>query len=400
MGMGKDMRKIKVLRLIARVNIGGPAQNVVFLTEGLDNRKYDSSLIYGSVEKGEGDMSYLVKERNIKHIFIPEFTRKINFLNDIKSFVKIVSIMRREKPDIVHTHTAKAGTLGRVAAMLARVPVKVHTYHGHIFHGYFGKSKTLMFLFIERILSRFTDRIIAISENQRQELLNTYKIGSAKKFTVVNLGFEMNRFLKVKEKTGSFRQKYNLKNSDILIGVIGRLVPVKNHKMLIRVASSLKRSLPEDIFNKVRFVIIGDGPLKSSLMEYAESKSVLDNLLFCGWLKDVEEAYADLDIIALTSKNEGTPLSLIEASASSKPIISTDVGGVRDILGDDGILVANGDEEMFSARLAELIKSDHKRKEIGERGKDRVLRRFSKENLIRNVEKLYGELLLEKGILE
>ena len=284
--------------------------------------------------------------------------------------------------------------------MLARVPVKVHTYHGHIFHGYFGKSKTLMFLFIERILSRFTDRIIAISENQRQELLNTYKIGSAKKFTVVNLGFEMNRFLKVKEKTGSFRQKYNLKNSDILIGVIGRLVPVKNHKMLIRVASSLKRSLPEDIFNKVRFVIIGDGPLKSSLMEYAESKSVLDNLLFCGWLKDVEEAYADLDIIALTSKNEGTPLSLIEASASSKPIISTDVGGVRDILGDDGILVANGDEEMFSARLAELIKSDHKRKEIGERGKDRVLRRFSKENLIRNVEKLYGELLLEKGILE
>ena len=188
------MRKIKILRIIARLNVGGPAKHVALLEEGLKNERHSSILIYGSLDKGEGDMSYLVKKDDIRTIFIPELVRRLAPLSDFVAFIKIFLIIKKEKPDIVHTHTAKAGTIGRIAAALAGVPVKIHTFHGNIFYGYFNNWLTTFFLWVERMLSHFTDCIIVISDNQKDELLIKYKIGIHRKYRVINLGLDLQRF--------------------------------------------------------------------------------------------------------------------------------------------------------------------------------------------------------------
>lgn len=392
------MKKVKVIRIIARLNVGGPAKHVVILTDGLTKTRYDSMLIYGATEPGEGDMSYLAKNCEIKYAYIPNLVRSINPIGDLRALINIFTILKKERPHIVHTHTAKAGTLGRIAAMLARVPVKVHTFHGHIFYGYFNKLLTEYFLLIEKVLAYFTDRIIAISDKQKEELLHKYNIGIERKYNVINIGLDLERFLQIETKRGRFRERYRFKGDDILLGIIGRLVPIKNHKIFIRMARSLKNSLKADIFEKVKFIIIGDGPEKSSLVEYAKLQGVAERLLFTGWIDDMEEVYADLDIVALTSKNEGTPLSLIEALASAKPVVSMDVGGVREIVGDAGILVEKGDESTFSQSLLKLILSPSLRQEMRMRGREGVMKKFSRENLLTETEKLYEELLSEKGI--
>lgn len=392
------MKKIKILRIIARLNIGGPARHVIILQEGLANERFDSILVHGSIEKGEGDMSYLIGNNRDKVIFIPEFVRKINPIKDLKAFIKIFSIIRREKPYIVHTHTAKAGTLGRLAAIMTGVPVKIHTFHGHIFYGYFNKISTGIFLMIERFLALFTDRIIAVSEKQKEELTKIYKIAPKKKFNVINLGFSMDQFLSSDKKRGFFRKKYGFKEDNILIGAVGRLVGIKNHRLFLRSIEQLKKIIHRDIYSKVKFLVIGDGPEKINLINYARYIGIANDVIFLGWIQNMDEVYADLDIVALTSKNEGTPLSLIEAFASSKPVIAVSVGGVKDVVSDIGILVDDDEENAFAQGLKELIQSYEKRKEIGLKGREWVMQKFSKENLVQSIEKLYHELLKEKGV--
>ena len=392
------MGKIKVLRIIARLNVGGPAKHVVLLTAGLDKNKYDSTLVYGGIEEGEGDMSGLAKAGGIKYIFIPEMSRSINPLGDLKAFLKIFSIIRKDRPQIVHTHTAKAGTLGRLAAIMAGVPIKIHTFHGHIFYGYFNKILTNYFMLVERALAAFTDRIIAISDIQKDELLNKYNIGNESKYSVVNIGLDLERFSDLEKKRGNFRRKLGLANDDILIGIVGRLVPVKNHRMFIKAALNLKNLVKPEVFDKIKFIVVGGGEEKESLTGYAKSLGIDGSFIFSGWADDIEEVYADLDIVALTSKNEGTPLSLIEAMASSKPVIATDVGGVRDVVQDSGFLVDSDDDTGYARRLAELVMSESKRREMGLKGKNLVIKRYSKERLIGQIDKLYDKLLFEKGI--
>jgi glycosyltransferase involved in cell wall biosynthesis len=389
---------VKVLRIIARLNIGGPAIHAVLLTAGLDKERFDSSLAYGSTEPGEGDMSYLADESWVKRFFVPELGRSINPLADLTAFVKVYSIMKRERPHIVHTHTAKAGTIGRLAAVFAGVPAKVHTFHGHVFYGYFNKFAAAYFLFIERVLACFTDRIVAISQRQKDELLNKYRVGSIEKYRVVNLGLDLERFKNIEAKEGSFRRRFNFKKDDILVGIIGRLVPIKNHRMFIRAAKQLKKHLDAELFDKVKFVIVGDGPEREALCAYAVSEGAGSNIVFTGWARDIDEAYADIDIVALTSRNEGTPVSLIEAFASGKPVVATDVGGVRDVVGEIGAIVDKDDDAAFAQCLSELIMSGERRSEIGRKGRESVIEKFSKDRLISDTEKLYEELLTEKGI--
>ena len=391
-------KKIKVLRIIARLNIGGPSRHVAILNEGLDKDKYESILVYGSLEPGEGDMSYLAKNVRGRVVYVPEITRRIRPLSDLKAFMKIFALITKERPQIVHTHTAKAGAIGRLAAILAFVPIKVHTFHGNIFYGYFSRWATALFLWIERFLAFFTDRIICISNQQKDELLKTYRIGTEKKYEIINLGFDLEKFMNAKESDGSLRSVLNLKSDDILVGIVGRLVSVKNHMMFLKAAERIKKTMDLDLFSKVKFIIIGDGPERPMLENYVKSVGLERGVIFAGWAKEMEKIYADLDIVALTSKNEGTPLSLIEALASSKPVIATNVGGVKDVVGDAAILVETNEEEKFAASLSDLIKSNQKRKEMGLKGRERVVQRFSKENLIKSTEKLYEELLKEKGI--
>jgi len=394
------MKKIKILRIIARLNIGGPAIHAVLLTEGLDRSKFDSSLICGSISPYEGDMLYYAAEKNVEPYFIPELKRELFFFDDIVAFKKIYNIIKTGQLDIIHTHTAKAGTLGRLAGIAYnflnyRKQVKIiHTFHGHIFEGYFGKIKTKMFILIEQLLAIFTCKIITVSESIKRELISS-GIGNKNKIEVIPLGFELGNFLRILPRD----------NTVINIGNIGRLVPIKNHRLFLDAAAETIRDNPEV---KLRFKIIGDGQLRRELEEYSYRLNINTWVDFLGWQKDIVSVYADLDIVALTSINEGTPVSLIEAMASARPVVATDVGGVRDLLGDEitnrikpdahfkvlerGIIVKAGDSDSFAAALTFMLENNNLTKDIAIRSREFVRNRFSKERLIKDMENLYNNL--------
>ena len=389
---------MKILRIIARLNIGGPARNAVLLTEALSCRSglnltykncgYETVLVCGEVAESEGDMMYLAQGKGINPIIVKELGRELSWKDDWTAFWKIYKIIRQEKPDIIHTHTAKAGALGRLAGILYRKSILIHTFHGHVFSGYFGKIKTVFFIWVERFLGLFTVRIITVSENLKKELVEKYKIAPEKKFSVVELGFELDELFKLPARN----------NPEIInIGIVGRLVPIKNHKMLFKACrlglakglSPLLGTVPS------RYIIIGNGEMRVELEKYAEELGIKDMVEFRGWVKDLKAIYEGLDIVALTSLNEGTPVSLIEAMAGARPVVATRVGGVLDIVqdGKSGYLVESEDVEGFSRKLIDLIKDPEKRRKFGEYGRSIVKERFSKERLIKDTEKLYNNIL-------
>ncbi|MDD4979836.1 MAG: glycosyltransferase [Candidatus Omnitrophica bacterium] len=396
------MKRIKILRIIARLNIGGPAINTVILTEGLDKTKFDSLLVYGSVSKNEGDMSYYASQKHIKLIFIPELKRELSFFCDLQAFKKIYNIIKIEQPDIIHTHTAKAGTLGRLAGisynllhLLKKKQIKfIHTFHGHIFEGYFNKVQTRVFIFIERFLAVFSSRIITVSDSVKNELLALH-ICRKDKIEVIPLGLELDKFLEIPIRD-------NIVSN---IGIVGRLVPIKNHRLFLETIALVIASNP---MTQLKFKIIGDGELKKDLEAYACRLNVNSRVAFLGWQRDLVNVYNGLDIVVLTSLNEGTPVSLIEAMASGKTVVATDAGGVKDLLGDNahladnskdnfgvlerGILVKLPDPITFAAALT-FISQDHAlRRDIGIRARDFVKTKFARERLIRDTQNLYDSL--------
>ena len=403
-------QKIKVLRIITRLNIGGPAIHVHLLTKGLDKEKFESTLVTGKISPQEGDMTYLSASYSKKPIIIPELQRKIDIGKDLGSVVKILKIIYQEKPDIVHTHTTKAGFCARIAGFLynlfSRHKVKtIHTFHGHIFEGYFKKPVSRGFIWLERLLSKFTDVIIAISNTQKHELSDKYRITPAHKIKTIRLGFQLNSFLENNGWKHPFRQRLGIDDNTFLIGIVGRLVPIKNHVMFL---NTVKIFLEQNPDVNVKFIVVGDGELRSLLEKYCQEQGLSDYVRFCGWVIDVHSVYADLDILALTSINEGTPVSVIEAMASSVPVIATDVGGIKDLLGPpDGLSTLNGfqtcergslckknDAESFAHGLQYLMKNgaDKNGQQII-RAKDFVARHYSHERLLRDMESLYNGLM-------
>jgi len=395
------MKKIKILRIIARLNIGGPAIHTILLTEGLNRNKFETSLVCGSTGKNEGDMVYYALEKNIKPHFIPELKRELNLFNDITAFRKIYHIIKTQQPDIIHTHTAKAGTLGRLAGITynffnhGRKVKLIHTFHGHIFEGYFNKIKSKLFILIERFLGLFTCKIITVSESVKNELISL-GIAEKDKFRVIPLGFELDKFLNIPLK----------ENAVLNIGIVGRLVTVKNHQLFLEAAARVVRDNPQ---MKLRFKIIGDGELRPELEEYARKLSLNTQLDFLGWQDDLASIYSNLDIVALTSVNEGTPVSLIEAMASVRAVVATDVGGVRDLLGREtdigikpkadfkilerGIIVKSQDSFSFAAALTLLLQNNKLREDLGLASREFVKKGFSKERLIKDMEELYSIVL-------
>lgn len=383
---------IKILRVIARLNVGGPTIHAILLSSALNKAGYRDILVSGKVSESEGDMSYLARAYGIEPVYIPELGREISFKKDIKAFFKLYSIIKKEKPDIIHTHTAKAGTLGRLAAICAGVPVKIHTFHGHIFDGYFSPARAKTFLFIERFLALFTDRIIIVSKAVKEEIVNKLKITNDSKSMVIPLGLDLNNFINCDRLKGRFRKKNNLSEDTMLVGIVGRLVPIKNHKMFLDVARRIKDVLPK---LKIRFVIVGDGECRNEIELYAKKIGISDSVIFTGWVDDLPDIYADLDIVALTSLNEGTPVSLIEAMASAKPVISTDVGGVRDVARDgwSGYLVHDQNVEVFVNKVSILLNDPSLRERFGINGRETVTAKYSKERLIKDIDALYKSLV-------
>ena len=393
----------KILRIHNRLIVGGPTLNVLYLTKYLAP-DFETLLVVGEKEVHEKDASFLAEQMGIRTILIPGMGRSIHPYRDYKAYRHLKKLIHEFQPDIVHTHAAKPGAVGRMAASSLAVPVIVHTYHGHVFHSYFGKIKTQFVINTERFLARRSDAIVAISEQQKKELAGDFKIANESKFRVIPLGFELNKFQEDQEhKRRKFRDEFSLGHDEIAIGIIGRLVPVKNHDLFLQ---AIKHAATHSS-KKIRAFIIGDGETKKKLEERAKQlgisfingydKNAL--LTFTSWRTDIDVINAGLDIITLTSLNEGTPVSLIEAQAANKPVVSTKVGGIRDIVveGETALLSDTDDVHAFKENLLRLVEDDELRKCLGKKGSDHVRQKFSVERLARDMAALYRELLAKKN---
>jgi len=331
--------------------------------------------------------------------------RDISPKDDQLAYKKILQLIDWFKPDIIHTHASKAGALGRLAGIRKKVPIIVHTFHGHVFHSYFNKVKTQAYISIEKRLAAYSDAIIAISPLQKQELVEQFGIASESKTKVIPLGFDLRRFKEDQErKRIEFRKQYQLESDVIAIGIIGRLVQIKNHDLFLRLAEDILKRTKK----KVKFFIIGDGDLMEDLKQRADQLKLSskemptydDPLIFTSWIKNIDEAIAGLDIIVMTSKNEGTPVSLIEAQAGERAIVSTEVGGIKDIIlpGRSGFISPNGDLHGLSDQLFRLIEEDQLREEMGKVGYSFVREKFTYQRLADDVDQLYKNLLRDKNL--
>jgi len=396
------VEEITIARVIARLNVGGPAIQAILMTDAFRQKGYRTLLLTGEVPPGEASMEYLAEAKDVTPIKIGSMSRRIALYRDFIALWALIHIFRRETPTIVHTHTAKAGTLGRIAAIVARVPIRVHTFHGHIFHGYFSPLLTRLFLAVERFLARHTDCIVAISESQRNELADVYKIAPREKVVVIPLGFDLEPFLRVNGRKGSLRSAASSSQDQPFVGWIGRLTTIKAPSLIIDCAARFKKHPLTP-----RFVMVGDGDLRQQCEATIRCKGLDEVVSLTGWRRDLPAIYSDLDFVVSTSINEGTPIALLEAMASAKAFVSTDVGGVRDLmLGsgfkvggmeifDNGILVKS-DVGNVAEAVEYLIQNPSRSQAMGQKGREFVRGRFSQVRLADDLEELYQSLAKTK----
>jgi len=386
----------KVLRIINRFNIGGPTYNATFLTRFL-HQDFETLLIGGLPEEGESDSLHIPAKYGLTPTIIEELKRKPNFKSDREAYKKIKEIILEFQPDIVHTHASKAGAIGRRAAYACKVPVIIHTFHGHVFHSYFGKLKSKLFKYIERRLAKKSSAIIAISETQKKELAEIHHICPTEKIHVIPLGFDLQKFQdNISEKRKITRGYYQLNEDDVAVAIIGRLTKIKNHAFFLEVVENL---LQNNRANNTTFFIVGNGELWSEMQEKVSflNSKYTSKIIMTSWITDIAGFNAGMDVICLTSDNEGTPVSLIEAQASNVPVITSNVGGVKDILleGKTGFVIEKGDLEDYVKKLGNLINNKELRVELSSNGWDFVKERFHFTRLTQDMEKLYRKLLTE-----
>ncbi len=404
-------QKIRILRVISRMNIGGVSLHVNNLTKNLDTNKFSTRLITGTVSPGEGDMGYIAGYKKGVQVVIPELQREISPYDDLKSLLKVIKEIYRFSPDIIDSHTSKAGAISRVAAFICnlfrkRKIITVHTFHGNVLSGYFSKGKSFIFLMTERLLATLTDTIIAISTTQKWELLNIYKIGSPKKIPIIKLGFDLEPFQNAFRLKGELRKSLHISDDTVLIAMVGRMAPIKNHRMFLAAGKQL---IENQTNKKIKLILVGDGEVRQQLEDYTGSLGIGENVLFYGWVKDIARIYADIDILALTSLNEGTPVSIIEAMAAAVPVVTTGVGGIKDLLGrfgseqpgdngvticERGILCPKGDSTVFSNALKYMIESNYLLdKQKFAKAQNFVVENYSLGRLIDDIDALYERLL-------
>jgi glycosyltransferase involved in cell wall biosynthesis len=387
-------KKIKVLRIINRFNLGGPTYNATFLSAFLSD-KFETKLIGGKHEAYEGESLFIPNKYGVNPQVINSLQREINFKKDREAYNEIRSIIREYKPDVVHTHASKSGAIGRMAAFKENVPVVIHTFHGHVFHSYFGKFKTLFYKTIERYLAKKSSAIITISKIQQDELVNQHKVVPKNKSKVINLGFDLTKFQTDQNlKRNEFVTTYNIQEDEVCIGIIGRLTDIKNHDMFFQVINNVVKLTTK----KIRVFVIGGGELDDELkLKAKEIEGVYGKTIFTftSWIKDVDIPLARLDIVCLTSHNEGTPVSLIEAQAANVVVMSTNVGGVKDIVDENetAFIIEDFSAEKYTEKLLILVEDENKRKLMSQKGWDYVKDKFHYTRLCANVEKLYLDIL-------
>jgi glycosyltransferase involved in cell wall biosynthesis len=392
-----DTKKIKILRIINRFNIGGPVYNAILLSAYMPE-EYDTLLIGGLPEKNEENSTYIAEKYGVNPLLISEMQREPNFKNDRKALKKLKEIILTYQPDIVHTHASKAGALGRKAAFDCAVPIVVHTYHGHVFHSYFNWWKTKLYQAIEKRLAKKTTGIIAISELQKNDLALKYKICKPEKIEIINLGLDLGPFNENKtDNRDKTRTAFGLHDSEIAIAIVGRLAPIKNHDLFLKCASVIH----EKTSKKVVYFIVGGGEEFTSIEEKVNAlKAKGIDIRMTSWIKDINTFNAGMDILCLTSKNEGTPVSLIEAQAAGIPFVATKVGGIKDIVSENntGYLVDLNDSDAFIEKLIHLIENENKRQEMSQKGWSFVQEKFQYKTLIAKTDSYYKFLLNQKNL--
>lgn len=405
---------MRVLRVIARLNVGGPAIQAVALTRHLSAQGIKTRLVCGYVGPNEGDMAYLAREQGVDPHYLKELGREILLFSDLRALAALIRVVSGFRPGIIHTHTAKAGTLGRLAGILwnafhrkgDRVRL-VHTFHGHVFHSYFGRTKTAVFVCIERFLAWFTDRIVVISPAQKRDICHRYRIAPPWKVTVVPLGFDLTSFTEERGDEDRRTGRLELPGKDygedcFVVGFVGRLAPVKNPQMLL---SAVKRIEEQGRGAGFRFVLVGDGELRMDLERKVQELGVRDRVYFAGWRRRMEPVYAALDAVVLTSLNEGTPVTLIEAMAAGRPVVATAVGGVPDLMGkveadlgkgvkraERGLLIPSGDDLALAHALAFLRDHGTELSQMKQRAARYALSAYSLERLVKDLKGLYRDL--------
>jgi glycosyltransferase involved in cell wall biosynthesis len=388
-----EAERVKVLRVIARLNMGGPALHVAYLTAGLRDRGYDTTLVAGTLARGEDSMGFVADELGIDVVKIEELGREISPFRDLLATVRLARVIRRERPQILHTHTAKAGAVGRLAALIAgpaRPPVIVHTFHGHVLRGYFGPVRTRFFLALERWLAAHTTALIAVGPQVRDDLV-ALGVAPPERFAVIRLGIELEERVRPQDDGRVETRRYlGLPGDRFVVGWVGRMTAVKRTDDVLE-AFRLVREQGVDAC----LCLVGDGPDRERLEQRASELGVIRDTLFLGYQEDVAPYYAAFDALVLPSANEGTPVSVIEALAAGTPVVATRVGGVPDVVreGEEGFLVDAGDTTELAERLTRLARDAKLRRRLGESGRERVLKRYAVDRLLDDIDRLYRELL-------
>ena len=384
--------RVGVLRVIARLNVGGPAIHATLLTGRLNPARFATTLVAGSEEAGEANYLEL-HGRTMPVLILPDLGREIRPLSDMRTVWRLMQVVRRERPHIVHTHTAKAGALGRLAAILCGVPIVVHTYHGHVLRGYFSPAKTAVYRAIERLLALGTDRLLTVTDRVGQEL-QALGVGRPAQYRTLPLGFDLAPLLVAERRRGELRAELQVGDAP-LVGIVARLVPIKAHEVFLAMAARVRQTYPTAVF-----VIVGDGELRTSLEQRAVDLGLAGAVRFLGWRADIDRLYADIDVVVLTSRNEGSPVALIEAMAAGVPVVSTEVGGVADVVqhGATGLLAPMDDAAALARHVVTLLGDRALGRRMGQQGRAIVAATYSADRLVADIEALYEELLTEKRI--
>jgi glycosyltransferase involved in cell wall biosynthesis len=389
---------VRILRLIARLNLGGPALHVSYLSHGLASRGYSTTLVSGRLAPGEDSMAFAAEELGVDVVTLPGLQREISPLHDAVAIGRLVREIRRVRPHILHTHTAKAGTVGRLAALLAgsaAPPIVVHTFHGHVLRGYFGPLKTRAFLETERLLARRTTRLVAVGPEVRDELV-ALGVAPTERFSVIRLGIDLRgRVLPGDAEREAQRRALGLPPDRFVVGWIGRMTPIKRIRDVLDAFAGLRRRGVD-----ASLLLVGDGPDRAEAERRARELGIAAGTIFAGYQRDVAPYYGVLDALLLPSANEGTPVVAMEALAARKPVVATRVGSVPDVVsdGEDGFLVPVGDVEQLASSLERLARDNELRTRFGDTGRARVLDRYDVGRLVDDTDRLYRELLADAGL--
>lgn len=380
--------KVRVLRLFSRLNVGGPSIHVILLTAGLADRGYETRLLVGHEGDREGDLEDFARQHDVRFIRVSGLGREIRPLADAGVLWRLYRAIREFSPHVVHTHTAKAGFIGRVAARLAGVPVIVHTFHGHVLRGYFGPAKTALYRWLERWLGQSSSALVAVSEAVKRDLVSL-GVAPAEKIRVVELGLPLRELAGVLPR-GDLRKDAGFSDAVILIGIVGRLVPIKDVPSFLNAAAIVARADA-----RAHFAVVGDGELRADLERLSRELGLAGRVHFFGWRRDMTSIYGDLDVVVNCSRNEGTPVALIEALAAARPVVATDVGGTADVLrgGELGRLVPPGDSAALAAAILEALRDPAAERQRALAAQQQVLARYSPERLFADVDGLYRQLL-------